>query len=445
MMKVEIIDVDSIKKQMRVFIPKEEVTAVTEEIYRDIAQGVAIKGFRKGKAPRHVIKMYYQDYIVNELSRKLVREKFEESAKEQKLLVVSIPEFENEPPKENEDFTFSAKFDVKPEVTPQVYTGFELKKPKIAMEDKNIHDVITKLQETYASVKDVDDPEYIVNKGDYAIVNLSCDENDKLNREKITIEAGVRSAFPGLENEVLGLKAGDAQEADITFPETHFLEDMRGKTAHIKIQVHGIKQKELPELNDEFAKMVHKDVQNMDELNNAVRKDLIERLEADARAYMERQLSDRLMEANKFDVPESMVRYQAIMMLQGISQRLSSQGIKMQDIYPDGEALREETMTSAEKLVKTTLLIEAIAKANAIEATDEDLEKEIASMAEKYSMTPDAVRKSFEERGSLEEMRFGILEHKVYDYIIANSTVVEVDRIEEKKDDTGPDSSGTNE
>jgi trigger factor len=445
MMKVEIIDVDSIKKQMKVFIPKEEVTAVTEEIYRDIAQGVAIKGFRKGKAPRHVIKMYYQDYIVNELSRKLVREKFEESAKEQNLLVVSIPEFENEPPRENEDFTFSAKFDVKPEVTPQVYTGFELKKPKIAVEDKNINDVITKLQETYASVKDVDDPEYIVKKGDYAIVNLSCDENDKLNREKITIEAGVRSAFPGLENEVLGLKAGDAKETDITFPETHFLEDMRGKTAHIKIQVHGIKQKELPQLDDEFAKMVHKDVQNMDELNNAVREDLIGRLEAEARAYMERQLSDRLMEANKFDVPESMVRYQAIMMLQGISQRLSSQGIRMQDIYPDGEALREETMTSAEKLVKTTLLIEAIAKVNVIEATDEDLEKEIASMAEKYSMTPDAVRKSFEERGSLEEMRFGILEHKVYDYIIANSTIVEVDSIEENKDDTNPDSSGTDE
>ena len=99
---------------------------------------------------------------------------------------------------------------------------------------------------------------------------------------------------------------------------------------------------------------------------------------------------------------------------------------------PMAKRCREETMTSAEKLVKTTLLIEAIAKVNAIEATDEDLDKEIASMAEKYSMTPDAVRKSFEERGSLEEMRFGILERKVYDYIITNSTIIEVASIEEK-------------
>ncbi len=431
-MKVEIIDVGGTKRQMKVFVSKEEVTTVTQEIYQEIAQGVAIKGFRKGKAPRHIIKMYYQDYINNELSRKLVRDKFEEAAKEQNVFVVSVPEFENEPPKENEDFSFFAKFDVKPEVVPQVYTGFELKKPKIAVEDKNIDDVITRLLETYATVKDVDDPDFEVKTGDYAIVNITCEENEKLNRDKITIEAGVRSAFPGLENEVLGLKTGDIKEVKITFPETHFLEDMRGKSAGLRIQVQGIKQKEMPVFDDEFAKMVHKDVKNVDELRKAIGEDLIGRLEADSRTYMEKQLSDKLMEANPFDVPESMVRFQAMMMLQGISQRLSSQGVRMQDVYPDGEALREETMTSAEKLVKTTLLIEAIAKANAIEATDEDLDKEIASMAEKYSMTPDAVRKSFEERGSLEEMRFGILERKVYDYIITNSTIIEVASIEEK-------------
>jgi len=431
-MKVEITDVGSTKRQMKVFVPKEEVTTVTQEIYREIAQGVAIKGFRKGKAPRHIIKMYYQDYINNELSRKLVRDKFEEVAKEQNVFVVSVPEFENEPPKENEDFTFSAKFDVKPEVVLQVYTGFELEKPKIAVEDKNIDDVITRLLETYATVKDVDDADFEVKTGDYAIVNITCQENEKLNRDKITVEAGVRSAFPGLENEVLGLKAGDIKEVNISFPETHFLEDMRGKSAGLRIQVNGIKLKEMPILDDEFAKMIHKDVKNVDELRKAIGEDLIGRLEADSRTYMEKQLSDKLMEANQFDIPESMVKFQAMMMLQGISQRLSSQGVKLQDVYPDGEALRVETMASAEKLVKTTLLIEAIAKANAIEATDEDLDKEIVSMAEKYFMTPDAVRKSFEERGSLEEMRFGILERKVYDYIITNSTIVEVDSIEEK-------------
>jgi trigger factor len=196
--------------------------------------------------------------------------------------------------------------------------------------------------------------------------------------------------------------------------------------------VHGIKNRELPELNDEFAKMVHAGVQTVEELKKAIREDLTARLEADARTFMERQISEKLLEANTFEVPESMVRLQAIMMLQGMSQRLSAQGVRLQDIYPDGDALREESMASADKLVRTSLLVEAIAKINTIEATDDDVEKEIALLAEKYSMTPEAVRKNFEERGSLEEMKYGILEKKVYDHIIEKSTVVEVDSTEEK-------------
>lgn len=431
-MKVEITDINSTRKEMKVFVSKEEVGAVMDDIYKDITQGVAVKGFRKGKAPKHIIKMYYQDYISSELSRKLVREKFEEAAKEQNLFVVSMPEFTNEPPREDEEFSFTSTFDVKPEVTPQVYSGFELKTPRIAVEDTNVDDVITKLQETYAEIKDVDDSSYRAVKGDYAIVSLTCDDNSALNRDKITVEAGVRSAFPGLENEVVGLAIGDEKEVDITFPETYFMEEMRGKTAHFRVQVSGIKLRELPVLNDEFAKMVHKGVQNMEELRHAVREDLVSRLEADARSYLERQLSEKLLAANSFDVPESMVRLQAIMMLQGMSQRLSAQGVRLQDIYPDGDALREESMASAERMVKTSLLVEAIAKEQGIEATDEDLEKEFASLAEKYSMTPEAVRHSFEERGSLDEMRFGILERKVYDHIITNSSLVEVDKIEEE-------------
>lgn len=431
-MKVEITDVGSTKKEMKVVIPREDVKSVSDEIYREIAQGVAIKGFRKGKAPRHIIKMYYQDYITGELSRKLVREKFEDAVKEQNLFVVSMPEFENEDPREDDEFSFTAKFDVKPEVTPQVYTGFELRKPRIAVEDKNVDDVIEKLQETYADIKDVDDPSYRAVKGDYVILGVTSEGNESLNRDKITVEAGVRSVFPGLEHAVIGMKREDEKEVESTFPDTHFLEDMRGKTARLKIRVQGIKNRVLPEVNDDFAKMVHRGVQTVEELKKAIRDDLTGRLEAEARAYMERQISEKLLESNTFEVPESMVRLQAIMMLQGMSQRLSAQGVRLQDIYPDGEALREESMASAEKLVRTSLLVEAIAKINAIEATEEDLEKELISLAEKYSMTPEAVRKNFEERGSLEEMKYSILEKKVFDHIIEKSTVEEVESVEEK-------------
>jgi trigger factor len=122
-MKVEISDVGSTRKEMKVVVPKQEVDDATNEIYKDITQKVIIKGFRKGKAPRHIVKMFYDDYIKSELSKKLVQEKFEQVAREKEIFVVSMPEITNNPPKEGEDFTFTARFDVKPEVKPQKYTG----------------------------------------------------------------------------------------------------------------------------------------------------------------------------------------------------------------------------------------------------------------------------------------------------------------------------------
>jgi trigger factor len=440
-MKVEISDVGSTRKEMKVVVPKEEVNEATNEIYRDITKKVAIKGFRKGKAPRDIVKMYYADYIKGELSKKLVQDKFEQVARENDLFIVSMPEITNDPPVENEDFSFTARFDVKPVIAPQKYTGFALKRPRVDVNEDNILEVLTRLRETYATVNEVQDKDYQAKEGDYAIVDAVSEENPKLNRNKMTVEAGVRSALPGLDKAVTGMRIGEEKTVDVEFPEDHFMEDMRGKSASLKVKVDSIKQRELPELDDEFAKKIRPDAANMDELKDAIRKDLAERLEADAKTSIERQISDELIKENPIEVPESMVRLQAAMMIQGMSKRLSSQGFKLEDLYPDTEMLRTETMSSAENLVKTSLLVEAIAKEQGFEATDEELEKEVNELAQRYNMSSDMVRSGLEERGSLEEMKFGIVEKKVYNYIIDNSTVEEVDPTKENADDAGSDRS----
>jgi trigger factor len=444
-MKVEITDLNSVRKEMKVVVPKEEVNEVTNDIYKDISKNASIKGFRKGKAPKDIIKMYYADYIQGELSKKLVNDKFEEAVKENEIFVVSMPEIENDPPKENEDFTFSAKFDVKPDIQVENFKGFELKKKKVEVGDENINDVLTRLQETYATIKDVEDSEYKALKGDYVIVNVTCEKSPEINRENMTVEAGGRSALPGLEEAVMDMQISQENELDIEFPDDHFMEDMRGKSAHVKLAVTKIKNRELPELDDEFAKKARQGVEDLEELKKLIREDLTERLEADARTALERQIQDKLQEANTFDVPESMVRLQAGMMIQGISQRLSAQGMKLEDLYPDPEAFQEETMSSAENLTKTSLIIEAIAKQQGIESDDEDLDEEIGKLAKRYNMAPDMVRKGMEERGNIEEMKFGIVERKVYDYIIENSQVEEIDLLEEESDDASADSSGADE
>ncbi len=287
----------------------------------------------------------------------------------------------------------------------------------------------------------MEDQSYQVREGDYAIIDIACDENPGLNRSKMTVEAGRRSAMPGLEKEVLDMRAGEEKIVDISFPEDHFLEDMRGKTAKVRMKVGLIKLRELPALDDEFAKQARQDTSTIDELKEAVRKDLVERVEAETQVALERQISDQLQKENPIEVPESMVRLQAAMMIQGMSQRLSSQGFKMEDLYPDTTALREETMASAENLVKTSLIIEAIAKEHGFEAQEEDIQNEIDKLAARYSMAPELVRQGMEERGSLEEIKFSIVEKKVYNYIIENSNIEEIDQVEESADDAGSDRS----
>jgi trigger factor len=440
-MKVEISDVGSTRKEMKVVVPKQEVNDVTNEIYRDITQKVTIKGFRKGKAPRDIVKMFYADYIKGELSKKLVQDKFEQVARDNDLFIVSMPEITNDPPQENEDFTFTARFDVKPVIIPQKYTGLSLKKPRVNVNDENIQEVLTRLQENYATVSDVEDKEYQVKEGDYAIMDVVSEENPKLNRSKMTVEAGVRSALPGLEKAAVGMRAGEEKTLDVEFPEDHFMEDMRGKGATLKLKVESIKQRELPAIDDEFAKKIRPESSSLDELKEEIRKDLAERLEAEGKTALERQISDQLIKDNPFDVPESMVRLQAAMMIQGMSRRLSSQGFKLEDLYPDPASLQAETMGSAENLVRTSLLMEAIAKEQGFESTDEELDKEVEDLAQRYNMSSEMVKQGLEERGSLEEMKFGIVEKKVYNYIMDHSTVEEVDQVKENADDAGTDRS----
>lgn len=424
-MKVEIRELSSTRKEMEVLVPKEDVQKISDEVYREVASSAAVKGFRKGKAPRHILKTYYGDYIKGELSKKLVNENFEKAAKDNELYVVSLPEIENEEPKDGEDFKFIAKFDVKPEIKPEKYTGFELKKTIYAVKDEDVDNVIDRLKEAYATIEDVDDAGYAAQKSDYVIVDVTCAENPKLNRTKMTVEAGNRSFYPGLEEAVLGMKAGDEQTVEVAFPDTHFMEDMRGQNIAVQVAIVSLKRRIMPELNDEFAGKVREGVGTLAELRTLIREDLVERSEQRTQAQMQKDIAEKLLETNTFEVPESMVKLQAAMMIQGMNQRLTSQGMRIQDVFPDATALREESMVTSEKTLRQALLIEAIAKEEGIEAGEEDLEREITLMAKQYNMPNETVRQGLEERERLDEIRFNALEKKVYDFIISQSTVTE--------------------
>lgn len=443
-MKVAIEDVSAHTKKMEVLIPKETVKTTADEIYNEILKTANIKGFRKGKAPKNVLRMYYSDYIRDELSKKLITETLEQAIKENDLFVVSMPEIENDPPKEDEEFKFFAKFDVKPEITPEKYTGFELKRLKADVGEDMLENVLKRFQDVYATSEESKDPEYETLSGDYVVVDITSKDHPNINRENITIEAGKRGAIPKTDGAVIGMKAGEEKEMEVEFPEDHFMEEMRGCATTVKIAVKSIKHREIPKLDDEFAKKVRKDVETLEDLRKVLKDELIAKAEEDATARLRKDVTDKLLEANPInDVPESMVNMQAGMMIRDTSKRLLAQGIKMEDVYPDASSLKDDYLQAADKTVKQSLLIEAIAKEREIEASQDDLDKEIETMAKMYNLPLEQMKKGLDQRGMTENIKFDIVEKKVLDYIIENSNVKQVDKLEENEDDTSTDSSRT--
>ncbi len=440
----------STAKEMEVVVPKEDVNKVVSEIYDDIIKSVTIKGFRKGRAPRNVIRMYYGDYVVSELSKRLISEYFDKAVKEQGLFVVSAPEFTNDSPKEGEDFRFTAKFDVKPEVKLEKYTGFDLKKQKVNVTDEMVDDVIKRLRENLGEIKNVEDNEYLVKEGDFVGLDITCKDYPDLSRENITVEAASDRGFiPDLGNAVVGLKLGDTKDIEVEFPDDHFMENMRGIKTTVSLVVKSIRSRILPEVDDDFAKKARDGIENMDELKSTIRSELEERMENNARSALVRDVAGKLIEANPIEVPESMVKVQAGLMIRGLSQRLMSQGINLEDLYPDPDAFKEDTLKEAERIVRQSLIMEAIADEVGIKVEGEDIDKEISLMAEKYNVPSEEVRKTLEERGGIEDIKFSIIEKKVFDYVIDNSNLEEVDEssenTEENKDDASTDSGGTDE
>ncbi len=434
-MNVEIKEIGPNRNEMQITIPQADVDKAAGDVYRDIAKNVNIKGFRKGKAPKSVIRSYYGDYIDAELSKKLINEKFEQALEEEQVFIVSAPEFESDAPKEGEDFTFKASFDVRPEVKAEKFTGFELKQLKKEVGDEDVDGVIEHLQSNLADVKEVEDADYAAQTGDYVVVDIDSADEPDLKREQMTVEAGGKSVIPGVADNLEGLKAGETKEIEGEFPEDHFMEQMRGKTVKLNVKVVSIKQKELPELNDEFAKKVRPDVEGMDALREAIRKDFQDRAEQEVRASLEKQVSDELVKANQFDVPQSMIEMQANMMMQEVAQRFAAQGMQMQDLFSDMESFRAESMESAENVVRVSLLVDAISKELELEVSDEDVDAEIAKMAEQYQVSAEMIKQNIEERGARAEIEFGVKQKKVFDYIVENSNVEEVDSLDEAEEE----------
>lgn len=383
-------------------VSKEDFDKALDRAFKKVVKDIQIPGFRKGKIPRKLfeqrfgVESLYQDAVDDVLP-----EAYAKAVEETDIFPVAQPEVDIEQIEKGKPLIFKAKVTVKPEVKLGEYKGLEVKEQKIEVTDEEVNEAIEAEREKFAEL--VIKEEGKVEEGNTVVIDFEgfmdgvAFEGGK--GENHSLEIGSGEFIPGFEEQLIGKESGEEVDVEVTFPEEYHAKELAGKDAVFKVKIHEIKVKELPELDDEFAKDVDDEVETLEELKAKKKAQLLEQKEQAAENEKREALIEQAANNAEIDIPEEMIEHEVEHMLQDFKQRLQMQGMTF-EMYSqftgqDEEALKEQMREDAEKRVKVNLTLEAIAEAENIEATDEDVEQEFNKMAEMYGMEVEQLKQMF--------------------------------------------------
>ena len=394
------LQVEKLEKNMAkltIEVPAEELDKAIKTVYNKQKGHFNIPGFRKGKVPYHMIeKMYGAAVFYEEAANEIIPGAYEKAYDECELEIVSQPEINVVQIEKGKPFIFTAEVAVKPEVTLGEYKGLEVEKTSTRVTQKEVDARIQEEAEKNARTVSVERP---VQDGDEVVLDFEgfvdgeAFEGGKGENYPLTIGSG--SFIPGFEEQLIGVEAEKEVEVNVTFPEEYHAENLAGKEAVFKCTVHEIKVKELPEIDDEFAAEVS-EFDTLEEYKADMKAKIKEEKIAEAKAKKEDQAVEKAIANATMEIPEAMINTQAQQILDDFARRMQSQGLTMdQYLQFTGmtvEKLMEDAKPQAKKRIETRLVLEAIAKAENIEISDEKLDEELAKMAESYGMEVDKLK-----------------------------------------------------
>lgn len=406
--------------------------------YNKNKKNISIQGFRKGKAPRKMVeKLYGPEVFYEDAANFAIPDAYEEAAKESGLEIVSRPEIDVVEIEKGKDFVFTATVAVKPEVTLGDYKGIEVEKKTVKVMAADVNAEIDKVREQNSRMITVENRG--IKKDDTAVVDFEGFVDGEPFQggkgEDYSLVIGSHSFIDTFEDQLVGKKAGEEVDVNVTFPEEYHEASLKGKPALFKVTVKEIKKKELPKLDDEFASEVS-EFETLKEYKASVKKNLTERRKEEAKREKENEVVEKVVENITVELPEPMIDEQTQQMIQEFAGRLSSQGLSfdqyMQMTGMTADALMGQMKPEAEKRIRTRLALEAIVDAEKIKATAKDIDKEIENMANMYQMEVDKIKEMI---GDAEKEQIGkdLAVQKAVDFVVKNA--VEVEPAEEDKEE----------
>lgn len=428
-MSVQVEKLEKNMAKLTVEVSAEDFKAAIKKAFNKNKNRFAIPGFRKGKAPQAMIeKMYGEGVFYEDAADEAINASYAEAMKESGLDIVSRPEVTIEKIGKDEPFVYSALVAVKPEVTLGQYKGVEVEKADASVSAEDVEAELKKVQEQNARLLTVEDRG--VEDGDQTVIDFEGFVDGKGfeggKAEDYPLTIGSHSFIDTFEEQLIGKKIGEECEVNVTFPTEYHAADLAGKPATFKVTVKEIKVKELPELNDEFASEVS-EFDTLDEYKKDVEKKLAEKKEIEANSKNEDAVVAKVVENATMEIPDKMIDAQAENMVQDMARRMQSQGLSL-DMYlkytgMTVEQMKEQARPDAEKRIRTRLVLEAVAKAENIQISDEKVDEEVAKMAEAYKMEVEKL-KSYMSESDVKQMKEDLAVQQAVDLLVAEAKLV---------------------
>lgn len=429
-MKTKVETVSTLARKLNVEIPAAVVQQSFQKMFQGIQKEVTVKGFRKGKAPIATIKNMYGDRVKQDVAQELIQAHYVKALSEHKLDPISYPEFEFVDPTENKDFSFSAAFDIRPEVQLKKYEGLEVLKEKLAFDDAKVEEVLNNIRSSRATFEPVTEAR-AAQVGDMAVFDFDgFVDGQPLENGSATgqqLELGSKQFIEGFEEGIVGMKVNDTKTLNLKFPDPYHSKELAGKPVEFKVTLKQITKKVLPELTEEFVKSLG-GPSDLEALKTSIREDL----EGTEKKRIEDAFKNRLLKAlvaaNPVDVPASLLKDQKAALIEDFKKRMQDQGMSPDEFGAYVEKWDADFAKTATEMIQSSFLIDTIARKHDLTCSDADLTAKYEEYAKQTGIDINRIREFYARPEQTSRLTYMITEEKVIAELLKTAKVKEVSK-----------------
>jgi trigger factor len=420
-MKVAVEEIEGCKRKLAVEAPVDVVTQEWERAYGRVQKRASLPGFRRGRVPRSLVKLHFADDVKREVAEHLIPDVYRRALSEARIDPVNEPDLQDLTLEEGAPLSFTAVVEVKPAIALGDYRGVEVQHAPVPVTDADVDEALERLRDQHAQFNSVERP---AATGDLVVVDytLAPEGHEPTTANGYHFLVGSGTVLPEIDAAVVGMSAGEERQVSLRFAEDHRMESLRGKSGTASLKLGEVKEKVLPALDDDFAKVLG-EFETLDAVRTELRRGLEAQREAESRRALEDKIMEALLARHGFGVPEAMVMRQVAHQVEHTRERLRRQGVDPDGIRWDYAKIVGELRPGAEKAVRRALLLEAIADREALATSDEEVDAEVEKLARASQRPAPAVRRMMEKSGDLDALRHGLRERKTLDLLIEHSRV----------------------